>query len=72
MDIESFQDPPTGQLVPITLEEGGASIDHFAFVPDPLPDELTLSSARGAQPSMPATTWGDSTPWPRNFSPTPS
>lgn len=43
MQVDRFRRSPTGRLVPITVEEGGRPLDHFAFVPNPLPPDLTLS-----------------------------
>ncbi len=43
MDIEIFRNSPTGRLVPITVDEGGSTVEHAAFVPDPLPADLELS-----------------------------
>jgi Fic family protein len=45
VDIDRFRESPTGRLTPITVEEGGRPVDHHAFVPNPLPDDLTLSTA---------------------------
>lgn len=45
MDVERFRDSPIGKLVPITVEQHGRQIDHFAFEPDPLPDVLALTPA---------------------------
>lgn len=42
MQIERFQDSPTGQLVPISVEEGGRAVKHFAFAPAALPAVLEL------------------------------
>lgn len=42
-----FRDSPVGRLVPIHVEEGGKGVDHLAFVPAPLPDDVQLR----------ATTW---------------
>lgn len=42
MQIERFRDSPTGHLVPITVEEGGRTVEHFAFAPAPLPTVLDL------------------------------
>ena len=42
MQIERFEGSSTGRLVAITAKEGGRQIDHFAFVPDPLPPVLDL------------------------------
>ena len=43
MQIDRFQQSPTGRLVPITVEEAGDEVDHFAFVPSPLPVDLDLT-----------------------------
>jgi len=42
-----FRGSPVGRLVPIHVEEGGKGVDHVAFVPAPLPDDVQLR----------ATTW---------------
>ena len=42
MQIERFRESPTGRLVPITVEEAGHEVNHFAFVPSPLPSDLHL------------------------------
>lgn len=43
MDVERFTRSPIGQLVPVTVVDDATTYDHFAFVPDPLPDEVELS-----------------------------
>lgn len=43
MRLDHLQNSPVGHLVPITVTEGGRSVDHFAFVPAPLPERLELS-----------------------------
>lgn len=43
MQIDRFRQSPTGRVVPITVEEAGHEVHHFAFVPSPLPDELDLA-----------------------------
>jgi Fic family protein len=48
MQIERFEASPTGRLVPVTVDEGGRTVDHFAFLPNPLPETFDLS----------AQTWG--------------
>lgn len=46
MDVELFQKSPIGRLVPISgTDARGRHYDHFAFVPQPLPDEIELSTA---------------------------
>lgn len=42
MQIERFRKSSTGRLVPITVEEGGQEVHHFAFVPNTLPSDLNL------------------------------
>ena len=42
MQIERFRESPTGRLVPITVEEAGHEVNHFAFVPSTLPSALNL------------------------------
>lgn len=45
MDIEKFKKSPIGRLVPISGTDAlGRDYDHFAFVPDPLPDKIPLDS----------------------------
>lgn len=44
MDLEQFGDNATGSLAPITVEEAGRIVDHYAFVPDPLPATLDLKA----------------------------
>ena len=44
MQVDRFKDSPTGRLVPISVEEGGRTVEHVAFVPNPLPAEFDLSS----------------------------
>ncbi|NUT17943.1 MAG: Fic family protein [Hamadaea sp.] len=45
MDIGAFSKTPVGRLVRITGTDGrfGEDFDHFAFIPDPLPDLLDLN-----------------------------
>ena len=43
MDVERFRDSPLGKLVPISVEQHGRKIDHYAFQPDPLPNEIALA-----------------------------
>lgn len=44
MDIAAFRKSPVGRLVRINgTERFGEDFDHFAFVPEPLPDVLDLS-----------------------------
>jgi len=44
MDVERFCDSPVGRLVPMQVEQAGQRIDHFAYVPHPLPDALDQRS----------------------------
>ncbi len=44
MDLERFGDEATGGLVPISVDEAGRSVEHAAFVPDPLPPTLELAA----------------------------
>jgi len=44
VQIDRFKDSPTGRLVELSVEEGGRTVDHFAFVPNPLPAEFDLSA----------------------------
>lgn len=43
--MERFADSPVGQLVPVEVPVGDKMVRQQAFVPSPLPDELTLSQA---------------------------
>lgn len=45
MDLDRFKQSPIGQLVPISGYHEGKPFDHFAYVPDPLPHAIDLSSA---------------------------
>jgi hypothetical protein len=45
MDVARFGRSPVGHLVPIVVPFGGGEIDHFAFLPDPLPSEMSLSES---------------------------
>jgi len=45
MDLEAFAASPTGQLVPITVEQAGGGVPYFAFVPAPLANDPQLESA---------------------------
>ncbi|MGH2751419.1 MAG: Fic family protein [Actinomycetota bacterium] len=46
MDLELFGKSPIGRLVPISgTDARGRPYDHFAYVPQPLPDEIELSAA---------------------------
>lgn len=42
MDVGRFRDSPIGSVVPIQLVDGDQIWEHVAFVPDPLPTEVTL------------------------------
>jgi len=42
MDVERFRDSPIGRVVPISVEQHRRQIEHFAYVPDPLPGALDL------------------------------
>lgn len=46
MDIQSFAESPVGTLVPIRGTDGrtGVEYEHFAFLPEPLPEEVLLSA----------------------------
>jgi len=44
MDIERFRDSPIGRLVEVHVNDRGIDYEHFAYVPDPLPEEIPLSS----------------------------
>jgi Fic family protein len=43
VQIERFRESPTGALVPIAVEEGGRTVEHFAFAPAPLPPVFELA-----------------------------
>lgn len=43
MQLDRLRSSPVGRLVPIAVSEGGKTVDHFAFVPNPLPARLELS-----------------------------
>lgn len=43
MDVDRFEDSPIGHLAPLRITAGDRSIDHYAFVPDLLPDRIELS-----------------------------
>ena len=43
--MERFADSPVGRLVPVEVPVGDEMVRQLAFVPSPLPDELTLSQA---------------------------
>jgi Fic family protein len=44
MDLERFKRSPIGRLEPISGRDSrGREYSHFAYVPDPLPDEIGLS-----------------------------
>ncbi|MFL5823079.1 MAG: Fic family protein, partial [Solirubrobacteraceae bacterium] len=47
MDVGALRASPIGQLVPISGTDWrtGASYQHFAYVPDPLPDAVALAGA---------------------------
>lgn len=45
---DRFRRSPVGRLVPIQVEEGGKTVDHVAFVPSPLPEEIQLRPAAWA------------------------
>ena len=42
MDVERFRNSPIGRVVPIRADQRGREIEHFAYVPDPLPAGLDL------------------------------
>lgn len=48
MDYELFKDSPVGTLVPISGTYGGKDFDHYAFVPNPLPESIELAQATWA------------------------
>lgn len=43
MQIDDFRGSATGELVPIAVDEGGRRVEHFAFVPNQLPDTFNLA-----------------------------
>ena len=42
MDVDRFRNSPIGHLTPIRVEQQGRVIEHYAFVPDRLPDAVDL------------------------------
>lgn len=42
MQIDRFKDSPIGSLAKIQVEEGGQTVEHYAFVPNDLPPEIPL------------------------------
>lgn len=42
MDIERFRSSPIGTVVPITVQQFGRQISHFAFQPTPIPLSIEL------------------------------
>jgi Fic family protein len=48
VDLAKFENSPVGQLVPIEVDEAGQQVEHFAFMPTPLPREIGLSQATWA------------------------
>ena len=42
MDYDRFKDSPIGELVPIEIPTRDGTVDHWAFVPEPLPDSFSL------------------------------
>jgi cell filamentation protein, protein adenylyltransferase len=45
MDVDRFRDSPIGTVVPISVEQYGRRISHYAFQPDPLPASIPLQPA---------------------------
>jgi Fic family protein len=45
MDVGKFGESPIGRVVPIRGEHRGRPFSHFAYVPDPLPEKLRLSTS---------------------------
>ena len=43
MDVERFSGSPLGEVVPISVEQHGRTIDHYAFQPYPLPSVIQLA-----------------------------
>ena len=43
MDVAQFKDSPIGDLVAISGQHRGKQFQHFAYVPDPLPDDIVLA-----------------------------
>lgn len=49
MDIARFEASPVGELLPIKVEEGtDRFVEHFAFNPSPLPDQVNLKPSTWA------------------------
>lgn len=46
MDVDRFRNSPVGELVPISFQDprSGETVKHFAFNPNPLPDEPLIST----------------------------
>lgn len=42
MDVDRFRESPIGSVMPITVEQYGRQVSHYAFQPDPLPAEILL------------------------------
>ena len=45
MDVKRFENSPIGKVVPITIAMRDQTVDHFAYVPQPLPARIELSDA---------------------------
>lgn len=43
MQVKRFEESPVGRLVPIVVDEAGVRVEHVAFVPNPLPENVELS-----------------------------
>lgn len=43
MDLQAFENSPTGLLIPIEVEERQEVVEHGAFIPDQLPQSLNLA-----------------------------
>lgn len=42
IDLERFRESPIGRLVPIRVEQGGQTLEHWAFEPEVLPEQIDL------------------------------
>ena len=48
MDLAKFEKSPVGRLVPIEVDEAGQQVEHVAFMPSPLPPQVSLSQTTWA------------------------
>lgn len=45
MDVDYFARSPVGRLVPVRVPDGDGWIDHWSYVPEPLPEQVELDQA---------------------------